>query len=401
LAEAAPARARLGAASARQPSPELAVIVPTLNERDNIAPLLAKLTAALDGLDWEAMFVDDDSEDGTWPLLQEFERRLPHVRALRRIGRRGLASACIEGMLATRAPYLAVIDADLQHDETILPTMLATLKSRRLDAVVGTRFAPTGSVGEFGRGRLLISRLGRLLSRAVTRAELSDPMSGYFVVDRAFFEETVRRLSAHGFKILLDLFASSPRRVRFAEVPYRFRARAHGESKLDAPVLLEYAALLGDKLLGRYVPFVRFVRFVLVGLIGVAIHLAVLALCFRHLTIQFYYSQVVATLVAMTVIFNLNNAFTYRDRRLRGWQLLRGQLSFYLICSLGAIFNFQIAEMLFKLRVPWALAGLSGAAISSVWNYGVSSVLTWRGCARTGTSRGGHELMGQNSDAGT
>ena len=204
------------------------------------------------------------------------------MRALRRIGRRGLASACIEGMLATSAPYLAVIDADLQHDETILPTMLATLKAGRLDAVVGTRFAPPGSVGEFGRGRLLISRLGRLLSRAVTRAELSDPMSGYFVVDRAFFEETVRRLSAHGFKILLDLFASSPRRVRFAEVPYRFRPRAHGESKLDAPVLLEYVALLGDKLLGRYVPL-RFVRFVLVGLFGVAIHLAVLALCFRYL----------------------------------------------------------------------------------------------------------------------
>ena len=353
------------------------MIVPTLNERDNIAPLLAKLAAALDGLAWEAVFVDDDSEDGTGALLQEFERRLPHVRTLRRIGRRGLASACVEGMLATTAPYLAVIDADLQHDETILPTMLATLKARRLDAVVGTRFVSPGSVGEFGRGRLLISRLGRLLSRAVTRAELSDPMSGYFVVDRAFFEETVRRLSAHGFKILLDLFASSPRRVRFAEVPYRFRQRVHGESKLDVPVLLEYAALLGDKLLGRYVSL-RFVRFILVGLFGVVIHLAVLALGFRHLGIQFYHAQVVATVVAVTVNFNLNNAFTYRDRRLRGWALVRGQVSFYLICSIGAIFNLQIAEMLFNFRVPWALAGLCGAAISSLWNYGVSSVLTWR-----------------------
>ena len=353
------------------------MIVPTLNERDNIAPLLAKLTAALDGLDWEAVFVDDDSEDGTWAVLQECERLLPQVRALRRIGRRGLASACIEGMLATRAPYLAVIDADLQHDETILPTMLATLKAGRLDAVVGTRFAPRGSVGDFGRGRLLISRLGRLLSRAVTRAELSDPMSGYFVIDRTFFEETARRLSAHGFKILLDLFASSPRRVRFAEVPYRFRPRAYGESKLDMPVLLEYVALLGDKLLGRHVPL-HFAVFVLVGLFGVAIHLAVLALCFRCLAIPFYYSQVVATLVAITVNFNLNNAFTYRNRRLRGWKLLYGQLPFYLICSIGAVFNLQIAEMLFRLRVPWALAGLSGAVVSLVWNYGVSSVLTWR-----------------------
>ncbi len=353
------------------------MIVPTLNERDNIVPLLAKLTAALDGLAWEAVFVDDDSQDGTWALLQDLQRRLPHVRTLRRIGRRGLASACIEGMLATAAPYLAVIDADLQHDEAILPTMLATLKAGRLDAVVGTRFAPSGSVGEFGRGRLLISRLGRLLSRAVIRADLSDPMSGYFVVDRAFFEQTARRLSAHGFKILLDLFASAPRRVRFAEVPYRFRQRAHGESKLEAPVLLEYVMLLGDKLLGRYVPL-RFVLFVLVGLFGVAIHLAVLALCLRQLAIQFDYSQIVATVAAITVNFNVSNLFTYRDRRFRGLDLLRGHLSFYLICSIGAIANVQIAHLLFEQGVPWALAGGLGAVVSAVWNYGVSSSFAWR-----------------------
>ena len=382
LAEAAPAEARATAAFQAHAPAELAVIVPTLNERDNVEPLLAKLAVALDGLEWEAVFVDDDSQDGTWALLQDLQRRLPHVRALRRIGRRGLASACIEGMLATSAPYLAVIDADLQHDETILPTMLATLKARRLDVVVGTRFGPRGSVGELSRGRLLISRLGRRLSRAVSRADLSDPMSGYFVVHREFLDETVHRLSGHGFKILLDLFASSPRRVRFAEVPYRFRQRQHGRSKLDAPVLLEYVTLIGDKLLGNYVP-VRFVIFVLIGLFGLVIHLATLALCFRILEIQFYYSQVIATLVAMTMNFNLNNVFTYRDRRLRGHSLLWGHLSFYLICAIGAIANFQIAQMLFELRLPWALAGALGAVVGAVWNYGVSSTFTWRKPDRT------------------
>ena len=377
MAEAAPAEARATSGFQAHVPPELAVIVPTLNERDNVEPWLAQLAVALDGLEWEAVFVDADSRDGTWALLQALQRRLPHVRALRRIGRRGLASACIEGMLATSAPYLAVIDADLQHDETVLPTMLAMLKSEGLDVVVGTRFAPRGSVGELGRGRLLISRLGRFLSRAVSRADLSDPMSGFFVVHRDFLEETVRRLSGHGFKILLDLFASSPRGVRFAEVPYCFRQRRHGESKLDAPVLLEYVTLIGDKLLGRYVP-VRFVIFVLVGLFGLLIHLVTLALCFRFVEIQFYYSQVIATLMAMTLNFNLNNMFTYRDYRLRGISLLWGHLSFYLICSIGAIANFQIAEMLFTLHVPWLLAGLSGAVVSSVWNYGVSSTFTWR-----------------------
>ena len=386
MAEAAPAEAGAAAVFEGPAAPELAVIVPTLNERDNVEPLLAQLTVALDGLEWEAVFVDDDSQDGTWALLEDLQGRLPHVRALRRIGRRGLASACIEGMLATSAPYLAVIDADLQHDETILPSMLATLKAKRLDLVVGTRFAPHGSVGELSRGRLLISRLGRLLSRAVSRADLSDPMSGYFVVHRDFLEETVRRLSGHGFKLLLDLFASSPRRVRFAEVPYRFRQRQHGRSKLDAPVLLEYVTLIGDKLLGRYVP-VRFLIFVLVGLFGLVIHLAILGLCFRIFEIQFYYSQVIATLIAMTTNFNLNNIFTYRERRLSGLSLLWGHLSFYLICSIGAIANFQLAQLLFELRVPWALAGALGAIVSAVWNFGVSSSFTWRGRDRTDSSR--------------
>lgn len=353
------------------------MIVPTLNERANIEPLLARLETTLGGLRWEAVFVDDDSPDGTWELLQALQRERPHVRALRRVGRRGLASACIEGMLATSAPYLAVIDADMQHDECILPTMLATLRARRLDVVVGTRFAGSGNVGELGRLRRLISRLGRLLSRAVSRADLSDPMSGFFVVDRDFFEETVGRLSPHGFKILLDLFASAPRTVRFAEVPYRFRQRQHGESKLGALVLLDYLMLIGDKLFGRYVP-VRFVVFVLFGLLSVLVHLAVLGLCFRGIGMPFSYAQTIALLVAMAVHLNLDNAYTSRNWRLRGLRLLYGHLGFYLICGIGAFANLLLARTLFDLDVPWPLAGTLGALVSAVWNQGVSATLTWR-----------------------
>ena len=357
--------------------PQLAVIVPTLNERDNIAPLLAGLGEALAGIAWEAVFVDDNSQDGTAEFLLGLQSTMSRVRVIRRIGRRGLSSACIEGMLATDAPFLAVIDADLQHDETILPRMLETLRERDLDIVVGSRFSSGGDVGTFSGGRLLLSRLGRLLSRIVSHAELSDPMSGYFVLRRSFFEETMRRLSGQGFKILLDLFASAPRPVRFAEVPFTFRPRHSGESKLDTLVMLEYVTLLSDKLLGPYFP-TRFVMFVLVGLLGVVVHLAVLGLAYKILLMTFYYSQVIATFTAMTVNFNVNNLLTYRDRRLTGVHLIYGHVSFYLICSIGAIANFQIAQMLFNLRVPWMIAGLLGAMISSVWNYGVSSTITWR-----------------------
>ena len=357
--------------------PELAVIVPTLNERDNIEPLLARLDEALAGVAWEVVFVDDDSQDGTADLLLRLQTSCARVRVIRRIGRRGLSSACIEGMLATGAPFLAVIDADLQHDERILPRMLETLRERDLDIVVGSRFSSGGSVGTFSGRRLLLSQLGRQLSRIVSHADLSDPMSGYFVLRRAFFEETMRRLSGQGFKILLDLFASAPRPVRFAEVPFTFRPRHRGKSKLDTLVMLEYVTLLSDKLLGPYLP-TRFVMFVLVGLFGVVVHLTVLGLFHRMLLVDFYYAQMVATFTAMTLNFNLNNILTYRDRRLTGVYLIYGHLSFYLICSIGAIANFQIAEMLYNLRVPWMIAGFLGAMISSVWNYGVSSTITWK-----------------------
>jgi dolichol-phosphate mannosyltransferase len=363
--------------------PDLAIVVPTLNERDNIEPLLARLDHALAGISWEVVFVDDDSQDGTAALLLELQEQLPHVRLIRRIGRKGLASACIEGMLATTAPFLAVMDADLQHDEAILPAMLQTLHGSDLDLVVGSRFATGGSSGELSGVRLLLSRLGRLASRLVSHADLKDPMSGYFVLRRSFFDETVRRLSGQGFKILLDLFASARRPVRFVELPYTFRRRHSGESKLDTLVMLEYVSLISDKLFGPYFP-ARFVMFVLVGLFGVIVHLVVLGLCYRMLCIDFYYSQMIATFAAMTFNFNLNNRLTYRDRRLTGLSLVYGHLSFYLICSIGAIANFQIAEMLFRSQVPWLIAGFLGAVISSVWNYGVSSTLTWRRNSRAG-----------------
>ncbi|MEM7212311.1 MAG: glycosyltransferase family 2 protein [Pseudomonadota bacterium] len=357
--------------------PDLAVIVPTLNERGNVEPLLARLESVLVDVSWEVVFVDDDSQDGTADLLLRLQRDLPHVRVVRRIGRRGLSSACIEGMLATDAPCLAVIDADLQHDETILPKMLEMFKENDLDLVVGTRFGAGGGTVGLSKARKLLSRFGGLLSRMVCRADLSDPMSGYFVVRRSFFEETVRRLSGRGFKILLDLFASAARPVRFAEVPFTFRDRHSGNSKLDSLVMLEYIRLLSDKLLGGALP-IRFVMFVLVGLFGVVVHISFLGFFHKVLSWEFYYSQILATLIAMTVNFNINNLFTYRDQRLRGLSLIYGHVSFYLICGIGAIANFQFAEFLFSMQVPWMIAGFAGALISSVWNYGVSSTFTWR-----------------------
>ena len=356
---------------------ELAVVLPTYNERENVPIVLAALDRALAGYAWEAIIVDDDSPDGTAEYVRGLASTNRRIRLLERIGRRGLSSACIEGMLTTSAPYIAVMDADMQHDETILPKMLDRIRTERLDLVVASRNLGGGSMGESSRGRILLSRMGNRVSRLVCHCDISDAMSGFFVVDRAYFQEIVHRLTGTGFKILVDLLASSQRPVRVAEVPYRFRNRERGESKLDVNVELEYLFLLIDKMIGNYVP-TRFVVFVLVGSLGMVVHLTCLALLYLVAKESFAISQTAATMVAMTFNFLLNNVVTFRDRRLRGWRILTGLLTFYLACSVGALMNVSFAEFLHQQAIPWYVAGISGTAISSVWNYGVNTILTWR-----------------------
>jgi dolichol-phosphate mannosyltransferase len=358
----------------------LTVIIPCYNEAANVAPMVELLRTALEGLAWEAVFVDDDSPDGTAAAARAIAATDPRIRCIRRLGRRGLATACLEGMLASSAPYVAVIDGDLQHDERILPRMLALLEAGEADLVVGSRHVAGGTTGEgLSAGRAAVSDMGGKLARMMLPVPVSDPMSGFFMLPRALAEELVPRLTARGFKILLDLILSSPRKLRVAEVPYEFRARTAGASKLDAKVLLEFAGLLLDKALGGVVPL-RFLAFASVGVVGVLVHLAVLSLL--HLGAEappFGTAQWIATLVAMTVNFWLNNRITYRDVQLRGPALWRGLVLFYLVCGIGAAANVGISSLLVRDEIlAWGLAGAAGALLTVVWNYAVSSTLVWR-----------------------
>jgi dolichol-phosphate mannosyltransferase len=358
-------------------APELAIIVPTLNERPNIVPLLERLGDTLTGVRYEVIFVDDDSSDGTPETIREISQTIPNVRVVQRIGRRGLASACIEGMLATSAPYLAVMDGDLQHDESVLPRMWEKIRSGQYDLIVGSRHATGGSMGEFSRSRVALSNLGLTVSRLVSKHDLSDPMSGFFILTREMFDRVVRRTTGVGFKILLDLVASSPTPVRFAEVPFTFRNREQGKSKLDINVGLEYLLLVADKLIGRWIP-IRFILFCLVGTIGIGFHLGVLYLLYRVVGTTFGVALVAAIGTAMVANFAINNATTYRDQRRRGWGFLTGLLLFMLVCSVGGLSNYALAQFLLTRGVWWPVAGFCGLVVGSVWNFEVSSVLSWR-----------------------
>jgi dolichol-phosphate mannosyltransferase len=360
-------------------APRLTVVVPCYNEAGNVAEMVRRLDAALAGLAWEAVFVDDDSPDGTAAIAKAIAATDPRVRCIRRVGRRGLSSACIEGILSSAAPFVAVIDGDLQHDERLLGPMLAALEAGEAELVIGSRHVDGGSAeAGFTGARQRLSAFGTRLADRFLPVRVSDPMSGFFALRREVFEEATPRLNGTGFKILLDVILSAGRPLRVKELAYSFRPRIAGESKLDLGVLIEFLGLLVDKALGGVLPL-RFLSFAAVGLTGVAVHMLVLALAHGVGPLGFGPAMWLATLVAMTTNFYVNNRVTYRDRRLRGMALLRGLVLFYIVCGIGAAANSGIAAVLVQDGVVgWGLAGMTGALMTVVWNYVMSSTLVWR-----------------------
>ena len=358
------------------PAAELSIIVPTFNERDNITSVLAAVSDALDGISWEIIFVDDSSPDGTASVVREIARVNPRVRCLHRLGRRGLSSACVEGIMSTAAPIVAVMDADGQHDAGALRSMYDVLVTTDADMVVGSRYADGGGVNDWDGNRLAMSRVATRIANSITGISLSDPMSGFFMMRRESFFESVPKLSSVGFKILLDIVASSDRALKIVDVPYQFRSRQYGESKLDSMILWEFLLLLLDKTIGRYIP-VRFISFALIGASGVAVHVGTLTLMFKLFSTNFMVAQIAATFAAITTNFLLNNALTYRDQRLTGLRVLYGWISFNLVCAVGAIANVGIANWMFTNNSMWLADGLAGIAVGVVWNYAMSSIFTW------------------------
>src|SRR5438477_10076427 len=276
----------------------LSVVVPTFNEHDNVARLYRKLEATLTGIAWEVVFVDDNSPDKTWEVVRDLARQDSRVRCIRRIGWRGLSGACIEGILASSAPYAAVMDADLQHDETQLPKMLALLQAGESDLVVGSRYVEGGSADSFNKQRAGVSALATGVAHRVLRVKIADPMSGFFMIRKDRFEQLAPQLSTQGFKILLDIVATARGDLRVKEIPYRFGSRLHGESKLDSTVALDFLGLVLAKLTGDVVSL-RFLLFAMVGSTGLLVHLAALFVALEVFGLPFPEAQACGALVAM------------------------------------------------------------------------------------------------------
>jgi dolichol-phosphate mannosyltransferase len=370
---------------------ELAIVLPTLNERKNLRRLVERLDNALQGIAWEAIIVDDNSRDGTSDEARAISLEDPRIRCIQRIGRRGLASAAIEGMCATAAPVVAVMDADHQHDPKLLPGMLAAINSGDYDLAYASRFAEGASTEAWGRpDRVKASGFANKIARKVTGVDLSDPMSGYFMLPTAILRCDADRLSGVGFKILLDILATVDTPLRVKEFPLDFAARAEGESKLDRTVVFEFLIGLYDKWLGRIIP-TRFALFGTVGAMGVVVQFAMLWLMlsvvlgerfvYGHWSSDettFNIANTIAALVAMTFNFVLNNELTYADKRLRGvGPLLRGWLNFAVTCSLGLLTNIGATAALKRMHINDVIAVLVGIVLAAVWNFALSSKFVW------------------------
>jgi dolichol-phosphate mannosyltransferase len=356
--------------------PALSIVAPTFNEKANIFPLVRAIDEAMGDIAWELIIVDDDSPDGTAAAALDAARQGYPIRCIRRVGRRGLASAVVEGALASSAACIAVIDADMQHDETCLPRMLDILRSTDADLVIGSRHSDGGGFGAWTSGRQHMSDFATWCATWLIGSKVSDPMSGFFMIRRDVFHACVYDLSQQGYKILLDILTSSPRPLRIREVPYVFRLRMDGESKLDVMVLAEFLFLLIEKLTRGIIP-PKFVLFCAVGGVGLCLHLTILEVMGR-IGFHFLPAQSIATVSAMTFNYIINNAFTYRSQRLRGASFFVGYVLFCAVCSIGALANIGVADLVLAGGSSWPVAGLAGALMSAVFNFGAATRLVWR-----------------------
>ena len=355
---------------------DLSIIVPTLNEAGNIQALYQEIQQALDDVCWQIIFVDDDSSDNTRVNIRSLANTDSRIQLVHRIGRRGLSSACLEGMAASNSRYILVMDADLQHDTRIIPQMLESLQQEGYDLAVGSRFKTGATIAGLSKFREESSRWVNRTITLLTKNKISDPLSGFFMLPREVYDATKYKVSGLGFKILLDIIMSSKRPLKIQEIPFKFRERHAESSKLDISIVAEFAGLIIEKLSRGKFPM-RFFMFLCVGSVGAIVHFLVMGILYRYLTVDFIYAQAAATYVAIIFNFCLNNAFTYRDQRLKGIAIIRGLLIFTLVCSVGAANNLIVAETLHNHGIHWFLASFTGAIYGSVWNYFMSNILVW------------------------
>lgn len=370
-------------------APALSLIICTLNEGAAIRSVVTEIGEHLTGIDYEIVVVDDDSKDNTAAEVLDLGKSDPRVRLFVRKGERGLSSAAIKGWDIAKGRVLGIMDGDGQHDPVAIRALADMILAGDKDLVCASRY-----IGKTETGLSFIRDLGSkaatLATGLVLKVPLTDPMSGCFMMTRDWYDTARPNLTGVGFKILVDVVASTKVKPRFGEVKAALRQRQGGESKLDIRVVLDLAALLVEKATNGIIT-ARFVLFGLVGVSGAFVYALVLAVSHYLLRVEgalpLYRYQVrwddiinygLAIWLSMTWNFWLNNILTFRDKRLKGLPMLTGLLGFYVACSIGAVLSLGVAILLKDyFGFHWFAAGITAALLSGVWNYWGAKALAW------------------------
>jgi len=353
---------------------KFSLVIPTFNEAENIRILISRLQQVLQKYEYEIIIVDDDSPDQTWKIVQDYGKHDNRIKCLRRFNKKGLSRAVIDGFGMSTGEFLGVMDADLQHDEKLLPKMLELLEKNTI--VIGSRKVYEGGSDNWNYFRRFISWGAILLSRLVVSNKVKDIMSGYFVLRREVFKKVEDQLTGRGFKILLEILTLTEEN-KIREVGYVIKSRRFGESKLSGKIVLEFLVSLAQ-FKWRNLDS-RMVKFFIVGASGIIVNLGFLAIFKEYLSLSINLSILLAIEVSIISNFILNNFWTFQDCSFFNLkENLKGFPKFQLFCFLGMIINFLVTKFLSFSGLNLYLSQFIGIVVASFINYKLNYKWTWK-----------------------
>lgn len=360
----------------------ISLILPTLNEEENLKVLLPNLHYILKDYSYEIIVVDDNSTDQSRKVAENLFSDEINGFIHHRIKLLGLSSAIYDGFNLATGEVVVVMDADLQHDPKILPQMIQSIISNNSDICIASRNIENGGYGDLSRMRKFLSKSGIWIANFFLNMNLSDPMSGYFALSRDLFDEVKGRINPRGFKILLEIIYKSSN-IRIAHVPYHFKARRHGETKLTPAIGFEYLLALIDLKVGWIISY-RFLQFCFVGFLGSCFNFMIFSLCMT-LKIPLLQSVFYAASFGMVWSFLANNFITFSESRYVQKKLLIGG-AIYLIFSLPGllvqisvtVFLFNLFSAVLNLNIHYYFIYIAAVIFGAILNYFIHLKITWK-----------------------
>lgn len=316
---------------------DLSIIIPTYNEKENIKKLLDKIFHEFrkNGLNGEAIVVDDGSPDNTSGIVEELKKTYHSIQIIQRKEKMGLSSAIIDGFSVAKSAILCVMDADLSHPPESIYSMYNTIKQEQADLVIGSRYIKGGKIKGWSYYRMLLSKGATLLARIFT--SVKDPMTGFFMIKRECLINA--DLNSKGFKILLEIIIKANYK-KIKEIPITFVNRTEGKSKAGAGEIIYYL----QNLIG-YLPYQKFIysefmKFAFVGSIGTVINITILYALTEHVGTHYILSAVFAFVAAVTSNFVLNKTWTFKEKIVES--LLNKWTLFFLVSVTALAVNLSI-----------------------------------------------------------